>query len=189
MSSRMKIGAGVLVLLAVVGLFSAIVVVATGNSGDPEPPAQPTPLPPEPLIEEVPERARDLRDLTDSEREEVETLVRGDAKIQELAGGATFEVDGIGPWTSSTGHLIGAIVYLKLNEPVNYEGPLPGVIYKDEDPVSQKWYGEGEEIVEAGGITTLTVLVDLDRAIIASIEVYDADSYIIKGERIKGEEY
>ena len=168
-----NISAGVLLILAVAALTAAAVaIVRIGGEGespqDAAPPAAPAPTP-APAKPAQPLRGfhdddpdEEIPSLTENQIAEVKSLLSADRSLKALLDGESYTIRAMGPWTGSDREFIGALVDVKLDSPVSYDGLLPS------HGGQTKWRAEG--------IESLDILVDLNRGEVASIEIWDAAS-------------
>ena len=171
-----NISAGVLVILAVAALTAAaVVIVRIGGEGetpqDAAPPAAPapTPAPAKPAQPAQPVRGfhdddpdEEIPSLTENQTAEVKSLLSADRSLKALLAGESYTIRNMGPWTGSDREFIGALVDVKLDSPVSYDGLLPS------RGGQTKWRAEG--------IESLDILVDLNRGEVASIAIWEAAS-------------
>ena len=170
-----NISAGVLVILAVAALTAAAVaIVRIGGEGEspqevgtPAPVA--TPAPAKPAQPAQPVRGfhdddpdEEIPSLTENQIEEVKSLLSADRSLKALLAGESYTIRNMGPWTGSDREFIGALVDVKLDSPVSYDGLLPS------RGGQTKWRAEG--------IESLDILVDLNRGEVASIAIWEAAS-------------
>lgn len=184
-----NISAGVLVILAVAALTAAaVVIVRIGGGETPQEVGTPvpvaTPVPAKPAQPAQPVRGfhdddpdEEIPSLTENQVEEVKSLLSADPSLKALLAGESYAIRNMGPWTGSDREFIGALVDVKLDSPVSYDGLLPS------RGGQTKW--------RAQGIESLDILVDLNRGEVASIEIWDAASVDIdyRYEILKGIRY
>ena len=183
MERLLKICAFALPLLALAALIAFAFMVITADRGDEEvsqnigapypiPPA-PTPMPAtvadDVYIGDPPDSARDVPILTEDQISEAKSVLNSDERLKDMLSGESFAVTKTGPWYDDGG-LIGALVMIELDNPVSYTGSFPAVGF----PPDGEGYITGEISVQADGIESLEMMVDLDKRIVANIRIEKA---------------
>ena len=120
-------------------------------------------------IGKPPDSARDTPVLTEDQIDEVKSILNSDERLKAVLSGESLAVTKIGPWEGGE-RLIGALVAIELDNPVSYTGSFPAVGF----PPDGGGYRTGEISVQADGIQSLEMLVDLDKRIVASIWIEKA---------------
>ena len=129
-------------------------------------------------IEQVPELARTVPELTDAQESDVERALGNSVLLANVVGPReTYTTGRIGPWVSAERELIGAIVELHLDSPATYEGVLPLVNFEP-DSVSEDRYSTEEVAIQAHGIEGFYVLIDLDSNTVVGIEIAEATTVV-----------
>lgn len=179
--------AGVLAILAAVGLAAAAIMVATADregegevtqSGDaPAPAGPPAPAAPAQIADDVhigesPDSAIDIPILTETQANEVKIILNSDERLNLVLSGESFTVTNMGAWVNG-GELVGALAMIRLDNPVSYTGFLPGVGIPA-NAKSGEDYIAGEVWAQAEGIESLETLVDLNRRVAAAIRIEKA---------------
>lgn len=104
-------------------------------------------------------------------------LVKADGRLRKIVGGTPYTVAKIGPWTTSNGpwtekkqtELIGASLILSFAGPIEIADELmPGALYDVTERRSPP-YQEVDLQVDATGVTSLMVLVDLKRGKVVNV--------------------
>ena len=184
------------------GLIMMTVLVALAYRGDPGPatPARvlaietkiPPPLPPPPVrlggpvfLESYPYLPPDAPRLTQSQVADVEVLLASDTRLKTLLAGVSYTIQDKGVWVSvesREGELIGAAVLLELVSPVSYTGSLPHVNYAP-GPELDKLYSTFERPLQAQGIESLYVHVDLKDHSVVGVSVRDAAEVVYEDDQ------
>lgn len=183
MERLLKIGAGALAFLSAAALAATAFMVVSDNgieitrnsSGAPAPPP-PATMDYDAYIPEIPGTSEALPKLTESQIEDVKAAVNSDAALKDLLNGVPFTISNMGVWiTGKERELVGALVVVKLDNPVSYDGALPSVESYDNPPDKPELYAPGEPLpTQARGIEELTILVDLHTREVVSIEISGA---------------
>ena len=102
--------------------------------------------------------------LTPEERERAVALVAADPFLRQVLDGRSYEVLRVGLWTTG-GRLetIGAVVEIRLAEPLTVEADWPTVVYDEYDEHGQAygWYRSTRRRYGVEEIDRLSVSVDL----------------------------
>ena len=129
-------------------------------------------------IEEVPNPAREVPDLTENQVEEVKRLLNSDPSLKSLLAGESYAIQEMGPWVSGEEReFVGAVVEVALDSPVSYDGFLPiAESYDKPEDGSGELYVDGGRAyrLRAQGIERLSISVDLNKGKVVTIEVEKA---------------
>lgn len=186
-----SISVGVLAFLATAGLVATTVMVMTADrgggeisqsSGVPAPPV-PATVDHDAYIAEIPNPAKAVPDLTQSQIGDVTAAVNSNASLKGLLDGGDFTISGMGAWvTGKESELVGALVVVELDDRVSFNGSLPSVGSYDNPPDKPELYTPGEPLpTQARGIEELTIMVDLHTREVVSIEISKAEEVTFDG--------
>lgn len=191
MERFLKIAVGASVVLAVAALVATAFMVLTADRGGevsrdggvpaPAATAMPVSLYEDPDYEEDPNPPREIPDLTENQIAEVKRLLKADPNLNSLLAGESYAVLGMGPWVSGgkEREFIGALVDVELDNPVSFNGVLPIAISYEKPVDSDELYFDGGQMsLRAQGIEKLSVLVDLNKGKVITIEVSKSDNII-----------
>lgn len=174
------LGTCTLAVLALV-LLAVPLLVDAGRSGSvpAAPPVAPSPVPPDsgpippgapagPAREAIRTEVATMPTLTPAEAARASALALADPAIERLVAGQAVEVERIGPWTTfgdeaagRPSELIGAAVEIALPAPISVRGQrVPELIYDSREATSTP-YQTVQSRLDADGVQSLTVLVDL----------------------------
>jgi hypothetical protein len=115
--------------------------------------------------------------LSGNDEVRAQALVKADKRLRKIVGATPYTVEKIGPWTTSNGpwtekkktELIGASLVLSFAGPIEISDKLmPGALYDVTERRSPP-YQEVDLQVDASGVTSLMVLVDLKRGKVVNV--------------------
>ncbi len=117
--------------------------------------------------------------LSDSDAATARALLAVDASFQRLVGARSYDIEKIGPWTTSNGpwkaketrlDLVGAAMLVTLEESIRIDGEkLPLVLYDVTEKDPKKPFQEACFEVRADMVRHLHVLVDLRQRKVVNI--------------------
>lgn len=116
-------------------------------------------------------------ELTVADEARAQALAKADKKLQKLLGSTPYTVARIGPWTTSNGpwteqkktELLGVSLVLSFAAPIEIaDKVMPGAIYDVTEQRSPP-YQEVDLRVDATGVTSLMVLIDLKRGKVVNV--------------------
>ena len=188
-----NIPAGVWAILAIVGLAAASIIAVradeerefTQSGGAPAPVGTPPPTPAPAATAQIAYCAHakepdnlysDVTDLTEKRIEEVKSLLSSDPSLNSLLAGESYTIQNMSAWVSygEDRKFIGARVCITLDSPVSYDGYLPIVesFERLEDGSGELYVDSGAPYeLQAEGIASLAILVDLNKGKVVDIDV------------------
>ena len=159
-----------LLLIAMLALGTGIVMAQSAGGGTIKPPT----VVEDAIIEEVPELARAVPALTDAQELVVTRTINASNLLTPiLESPDAYSIGSIGPWVSADRDPIGALVEIHLNSPTAYQGGLPTVRF---EPNGERHYTAQSEAVNASGIRSLYIMVDLSSNTVVGMEIVRADA-------------
>jgi hypothetical protein len=104
--------------------------------------------------------------LTDGQREEALQIMAADGRFRELLGNRGYSVAEIGPWHTNALKLVGAGIVIALDESKSFgQTDWPQADWDSE----ADWYSTSTLRFGAADVSTLHVLVDLNKRVVVEI--------------------